>query len=1029
MYRQADGSNNNIMYPHLGAAGSYYARTVKPQTLQPGVLPDPGVIFDSVFARREEAREHPNKISSMLFYWATIIIHDCFHTDDQDSNKLKTSSYLDLAPLYGSSVEQQSKVRSFKDGMLKPDCFSENRVLGFPPGVSAILVCFNRYHNYIAIQLKAINEGGRFTPPTSNNETAWKKFDEDLFQTARLVTCGLYINVVLIDYVRTILNMNRTKSTWTLDPRKNFEVFDQAGIPSGIGNQVSVEFNLLYRWHSAISKRDEQWTNELYSKIVGTDDYASITEAQLFRSLQKWVMEQGDDPSKWNLDDGKYTRNDLGRFEDKDLCDILSDATEDVAGAFGPRNVPVVMKLIETLGMKQARAWNVATLNEFRQFFKLEPHKSFSDITRDGEVASALKTLYGHPDYVEMYPGLVAEDAKDPIDPGSGLCPGYTISRAILADAVALTRGDRFYTVDYSPSTLTNWGYNQVNTDPDVAQGHCFYNLIMRALPNYYRGNSVYAMFPFTVPEENRLIQAKLDREDDYDYDRPSFVPIPTGVKTWKAVTDILTDYSRFGVPWGAHTYYLTGHDYMLSGDKPVNFKQKTEVWRQTYCPKDWEKEVQVFYEDLTTQLITVRSQALHSNGSYQLDACRDVANPSHAIFTSKMFHLPLKAHGDINPIGVEVDQLYLAMSVMFAYVFLDLDTARSFKLRLGAKESGDQIAKLVKIVCEAVKADSYLHVSEIFRMSHSSKLLSEFGTRYIRRLFDTGKSIDEIVWTIIPTVAAAVATQAQHMTQMLDLYLSDDYKHHWPDIQALAWSNDASAFDKLKSYALEANRLAPAAFGLLRQVRTKTTINDGDNVINLTPSEQIYVDFFAAGLDPSPDAFPDPHSIILDRPRDRYIHHGYGQHACLGRPIVEIAMAAQLKVFAKLKNLRRAPGLQGELKKNSPAANPVSSAPKENPGKIWVFMKEDWSDWWPFPTSEFSLFSLFVLKMMWVMANMFGAALKVHHGGFLQSQHDELEAMTGVPDIQKDIMMSDMERANGAVDENGDYDEKTETA
>ena len=54
-------------------------------------------------------------------------------------------------------------------------------------------------------------------------------------------------------------------------------------------------------------------------------------------------------------------------------------------------------------------------------------------------------------------------------------------------------------------------------------------------------------------------------------------------------------------------------------------------------------------------------------------------------------------------------------------------------------------------------------------------------------------------------------------------------------------------------------------------------------------------------------------------------------------------------------------------------------------------------------------------------------AALKVHHGGFLQSQHEELEAMTGVPDIQKDIMMSDMERANGGA--NGNYNEKTETA
>src|ERR1700679_1626241 len=46
-YRMADGSNNNVMYPLLGAASSSYARTVTPQTLQPGVLPDPGVVFDT----------------------------------------------------------------------------------------------------------------------------------------------------------------------------------------------------------------------------------------------------------------------------------------------------------------------------------------------------------------------------------------------------------------------------------------------------------------------------------------------------------------------------------------------------------------------------------------------------------------------------------------------------------------------------------------------------------------------------------------------------------------------------------------------------------------------------------------------------------------------------------------------------------------------------------------------------------------------------------------------------------------------
>lgn len=45
--------------------------------------------------------------------------------------------------------------------------------------------------------------------------------------------------------------------------------------------------------------------------------------------------------------------------------------------------------------------------------------------------------------------GLQAEETKPPI-PGAGLCPGYTISRAILADAVCLTRGDRFLTVDFT---------------------------------------------------------------------------------------------------------------------------------------------------------------------------------------------------------------------------------------------------------------------------------------------------------------------------------------------------------------------------------------------------------------------------------------------------------------------------------------------------------------------------------------------------------------------------------------------------
>ncbi len=100
--------------------------------------------------------------------------------------------------------------------------------------------------------------------------------------------------------------------------------------------------------------------------------------------------------------------------------------------------------------MQQARKWNVGSLNEFRKFFGLKPHETFEDINSDPYVADQLRHLYEHPDFVEMYPGIVAEEAKPPMVPAVGIAPTFTISRAILSDAVVLVRGDRFYTVSSS---------------------------------------------------------------------------------------------------------------------------------------------------------------------------------------------------------------------------------------------------------------------------------------------------------------------------------------------------------------------------------------------------------------------------------------------------------------------------------------------------------------------------------------------------------------------------------------------------
>ena len=74
-------------------------------------------------------------------------------------------------------------------------------------------------------------------------------------------------------------------------------------------------------------------------------------------------------------------------------------------------------------------------------------YTSFLEWNPDKDIASAAEKLYGDIENLELYVGLQAEEAKAP-GPGAGLCPGYTLSRAILSDAVCLVRGDRFMTTE-----------------------------------------------------------------------------------------------------------------------------------------------------------------------------------------------------------------------------------------------------------------------------------------------------------------------------------------------------------------------------------------------------------------------------------------------------------------------------------------------------------------------------------------------------------------------------------------------------
>ena len=184
-------------------------------------------------------------------------------------------------------------------------------------------------------QLAVINEANKFKKPTEGmtpemTEKAWAKYDNDLFQTGRLVTCGLYINITLMDYLRTIVNLNRSNTTWTLDPRVEMgKVFGHDGSPRGVGNQVSAEFNLAYRWHSAISDKDNKWTENMYKEMFGKDAQ-DVSLPELLQGLGKWEHSLDKDPQKRPF--AGLQRDADGKFNDDDLVKILSESIEDVAG-------------------------------------------------------------------------------------------------------------------------------------------------------------------------------------------------------------------------------------------------------------------------------------------------------------------------------------------------------------------------------------------------------------------------------------------------------------------------------------------------------------------------------------------------------------------------------------------------------------------------------------------------------------------------------------------------------------------------
>ena len=178
--------------------------------------------------------------------------------------------------------------------------------------------------------------------------------------------------------------------------------------------------------------------------------------------------------------------------------------------------------------------------------------------------------------------------------------------------------------IDYHPKNLTHWGYSEVQYDLSVEQGCVFYKLFLRAFPNHFKQNSVYAHYPMTIPSENRKILRNLGREDQYSWDRPERIAPRVNITSYVGAKDMLERAKEFKVCWGEGLHWLMGKggdDFMLSGDSAFHAKQRQLMAKCLY-KDDWHKQVKDFYEYITLKLL--HQYSCRIAGINQVDITRE---------------------------------------------------------------------------------------------------------------------------------------------------------------------------------------------------------------------------------------------------------------------------------------------------------------------------------------------------------------------------------------------------------------------
>lgn len=459
------------------------------------------------------------------------------------------------------------------------------------------------------------------------------------------------------------------------------------------------------------------------------------------------------------------------------------------------------------------------------------------------------------------------------------------MTRAILADAISLVRGDRFFTVDYTPANLTAWGYNDCIRDPDNgAFGSALSRLLLRNLPDNYTYNSVYGLMPFFTPSATATNMKALGRYEQYDYSRPRTANMVKQVKTMQGIKQIFSNPDKYKVPYTKDMnvsalflvilvssclhQYLTDNAgmFLIYDDAKRHDYDRALAMHALFPDHEAMDRYRQYYRDQTNFFLKTKSFKLSSsNGSPRyVDIVQNVINMTSVHWAcDQLCGISLKT--EQNPRGVFTEQeAYDLFMILFTCTFENSDAEHGWVIRDKAGKAGKIVNDCIRTSLQEVSSSKSRIVSFL-----SNALV---GTpekpchKWMRELVKSELPLERLIGLVSGLAVGSSVNYAQQCSQIVDFYLAPERETERREIVRLVKKSDPAAKELLIGYIKEAQRLFPQFPALKRIAASDNWIKQGgeNTDVIIEKGDTIVGNFYAAHTNVSKIPLFNAHLLTL---------------------------------------------------------------------------------------------------------------------------------------------------------------------